>query len=98
MRARKYTQVDSLYSHTFGWFYDVRGMDDLFLYSSRGRHRNNHKLEKSTFFAKNVPFFRFCPKFLSPMSLSLFFCNLMEKTASKSVNNFSSYNKETIKS
>ena len=43
MRARKYTQVDSLYSHTFGWFYDVRGMDDLFLYSSRGRHRNNQK-------------------------------------------------------
>ena len=50
MRARKYTQVDSLYSHTFGWFYDVRGMDDLFLYSSRGRHRNNHKLEKKYVF------------------------------------------------
>ena len=63
MRARKYTQVDSLYSHTFGWFYDVRGMDDLFLYSSRGRHRNNHKLEKSTFFAKNVPFSVFVQNF-----------------------------------
>ena len=83
MRARNYTQVDSLYSHTFGWFYDVRGMDDLFLYSSRGRHRNNQKLEQSTFFAKNVPFFRFCPKFLSPISLSLFFLQSNEKNRIK---------------
>ena len=98
MRARKYTQVDSLYSHTFGWFYDVRGMDDLFLYSSRGRHRNNHKLEKSMFFTKNVPFFRFLSKIFVANVTFVVFCNLMKKTASKSVNNFSSYNKETTKS
>ena len=98
MRARKYTQVDSLYSHTFGWFYDVRGMDDLFLYSSRGRHRNNQKLEQSTFFAKNVPLFRFFPKIFVAHVTFVVFCNLMKKTASKSVNNFSSYNIETTKS
>ena len=98
MRARKYTQVDSLYSHTFGWFYDVRGMDDLFLYSSRGRHRNNHKLEKKVRFSlKMSPFSVFVQNFCRQCQFRCFLQS-NEKTASKSVNNFSGYNKETTKS
>ena len=64
----------------------------LWVYLSCGRQRNTQKFV----FCENWPLFRFFFNFFFAHVTFVRICNLMKKTASKSVNNFSSYKRTHI--